>query len=202
MEWSVAVFFRTYYPKQLNVYVMHVKNMILETPIYVSLRRYWAKRQYQQLDQDDTKRIDFYRQFIQPGSLCFDVGANVGNRTKCFVALGAEVIAFEPQQRCFEFLNFIYTNDPSVEVIPKALGASEGELKMLLSRSSTTSSLSSEWIERVKSTKRFGDRDWAESETVLVTTLDASISKYGVQIFARLMLKVLKIKLLLVCHNH
>jgi FkbM family methyltransferase len=165
---------------------MHFKTLITKTSIYTSFKRYWITRKYQQLNSDDEKRIRFYRQFIQPGSLCFDIGANLGNRTKCFVALGAKVIAFEPQRRCFDFLNLIYASDNRVEVIPKALGDSEGELEMLLSSSSTTSSLSPEWIERVRLTKRFGDRDWAETETVSVTTLDAVIAQYGIPAFCKI----------------
>ena len=38
-----------------------------------------------------------YGQFVKPGDLVFNVGANVGTRTQIFVDLGAEVVAFEPQ---------------------------------------------------------------------------------------------------------
>lgn len=38
-----------------------------------------------------------YRRWIRPGDLVFDIGANVGERTKVFRQLHAEVVAVEPQ---------------------------------------------------------------------------------------------------------
>lgn len=40
---------------------------------------------------------DFYRQFVQPGALVFDVGAHVGNRLRVLRQLGARVVAVKPQ---------------------------------------------------------------------------------------------------------
>lgn len=42
----------------------------------------------------------FYEQFIRPNDICFDIGANMGNRTEVFLKLGAKVIAVEPQSEC------------------------------------------------------------------------------------------------------
>jgi hypothetical protein len=46
----------------------------------------------------------FYRQFIQPDDLCFDIGAHLGNRSDAWISLGARVIAVEPQPACISFL--------------------------------------------------------------------------------------------------
>jgi len=46
----------------------------------------------------------FYRVFVAAGDLCFDVGANLGNRTRCFRQLGCTVVAVEPQGECFRKL--------------------------------------------------------------------------------------------------
>ena len=50
----------------------------------------------------------FYAQFIQPGDLCFDVGAHVGNRLLVWSWLGARVVAVEPQELCLRFLRRWY----------------------------------------------------------------------------------------------
>ena len=42
----------------------------------------------------------FYAQFIQPGDLCFDLGAHLGNRANAWLALGAKIVAVEPQPSC------------------------------------------------------------------------------------------------------
>ena len=41
------------------------------------------------------KMKSFYSHFIGKGDLCFDVGANLGNRAEVFLALGATVVAIE-----------------------------------------------------------------------------------------------------------
>lgn len=38
-----------------------------------------------------------YRPLVQPGDLVFDVGAHLGDRAAAFAALGARVVALEPQ---------------------------------------------------------------------------------------------------------
>ena len=50
----------------------------------------------------------FYGDFIKTGNLVFDVGANYGNRVEIFVALGAKVVAIEPQLKCVKFLKKKY----------------------------------------------------------------------------------------------
>ena len=60
-------------------------------------------------DKSDRKKmIQFYSNFISNGDLCFDVGANIGNRTEVFLELGAKVICVEPQQACLQQLNKIF----------------------------------------------------------------------------------------------
>jgi len=42
------------------------------------------------------RRQKFYNQFISPNDLVFDIGANVGNRTRPLLNIGAKVVAVEP----------------------------------------------------------------------------------------------------------
>ena len=41
------------------------------------------------------RRLGFYRQFVPAGGLCFDVGANRGDRVELFLAIPARVVAVE-----------------------------------------------------------------------------------------------------------
>jgi hypothetical protein len=56
-------------------------------------------------------------QFVRPGDLVFDIGANMGNRIEAFVALGASVVAVEPQGSCVASLRRLYRNQPDVVVV-------------------------------------------------------------------------------------
>jgi 16S rRNA A1518/A1519 N6-dimethyltransferase RsmA/KsgA/DIM1 with predicted DNA glycosylase/AP lyase activity len=58
------------------------------------------------------KMCTFYRQFIKPNDLVFDVGANIGNYTAIFLALGARVLAIEPQAECMAQLRARFGRHP------------------------------------------------------------------------------------------
>lgn len=130
--------------------------------------------------------VGFYSAFVRPGDLCFDVGANLGDRTSIFLELGARVIAVEPQSRCLDFLRDRFGDDPRVTVVPKAVGSDEGRARLLISDAPTLSSMSPEWVERVRSSGRFSDHRWEDEETVDVTTLDALIGEFGSPAFCKI----------------
>ncbi|MBK5275243.1 MAG: FkbM family methyltransferase [Desulfuromonadales bacterium] len=127
----------------------------------------------------------FYAQFLKAGDLCFDVGANIGNRTDIFITLGANVVAVEPQEACAAYLEKRYRNK-KVTLVKKALGDKEGEAEMTMSRSSTISSLSKDWISTVKNSGRFSDIIWDRTAIVSITTLDKLISQYGLPVFCKI----------------
>lgn len=130
--------------------------------------------------------LKFYSQFISKGDKCFDVGANMGNRTDIFLELGASVMVVEPQQACYSFLEKKYKKNPKVKIIKEALGAKKGKAKMMISNASTLSSLSKEWVNKVKNSGRFVDNTWDKTTTVKLTTLDDLITKYGKPVFCKI----------------
>ncbi len=136
------------------------------------------------------KLIRFYSQFISKGDLCFDVGANLGNRTRVFLELGANVVAVEPQDSCMKKLKKEYGNNSEVVLIHKALGAEEGKGNLILSDSHTVSSMSDEWIESVKKSDMFFTStsafQWNKNVTVPVTTLDKLIEEYGSPVMCKI----------------
>src|SRR4051812_35155473 len=70
---------------------------------------------------------DFLRQFINPGDLCFDVGANVGAKTEMLLDLGARVVAFEPQEECRRELIARIGERPVLTTVAAAMGPSPGK---------------------------------------------------------------------------
>jgi FkbM family methyltransferase len=132
------------------------------------------------------RMLALYRGFVRPGDLCFDIGANVGNRTEMFLALGARVVAVEPQAFCVGKLQRRFGSNPRVEIVPDAVGRMSGEAELLSSSAHTISSMSAEWVERVRASGRFGSHTWNDAGTVPVTTLDALISEQGVPSFCKI----------------
>jgi FkbM family methyltransferase len=126
-----------------------------------------------------------YGEFIGKGDLCFDVGANVGNRTEVFLALGAVVVAVEPQVDCAAELRRRFGANGRLTVVESALGAEPGTAELLVAQYDTVATLSSTWVERVRAAGRFRF-DWTGGPRVPVTTLDALVDRFGVPVFCKI----------------
>jgi FkbM family methyltransferase len=127
-----------------------------------------------------------YTQFVPPGSVCFDVGANLGSRTKIFLHIGAKVVALEPQRACTMILRTVFAGRRGLTVLRKALGPSEGTGQLSISNANGISSMSTAWMNAVSQTGRFAGSRWNETRSVDVTTLDALIARYGVPSFIKI----------------
>ena len=159
-----------------------LRDFLKRTPIY---RPYQRIRFWNQMEQDE-KAVLFYKQFISPGDLVFDVGANMGGRVRVFYKLGAQVVAFEPQVDCFDYLDAVFSGTKSVRIVNRALGRAEGEAEMFISDASLLSSLSARWMEAVKASGRFGERKWEAKKRVKMTTLDKAIQEFGIPKFIKI----------------
>lgn len=134
----------------------------------------------------EERMTGLYGKFLRAGDLCFDVGANLGNRLRIFRKLGCRVVALEPQQSCYSELQAEFGGDADVVLIQKAAAAAEREMEMLIANAHTISSLSTEWIRKVKESGRFKDYRWDKTEKVVSTTLDALIASHGVPRFIKI----------------
>lgn len=131
--------------------------------------------------------LRLYRSFVRPGDLVFDVGAHVGNHSRAFAALGATVVALEPQPLFYRFLQRIFARQPAITVLPDALGAAAGAGALQVSaRHPTVSSLSADWTAQAAIVPSFAGVAWDETITVPVRTLDSLITAYGEPAFCKL----------------
>lgn len=129
----------------------------------------------------------FYAQFIQPGDLCFDIGAHVGNRLWIWSRLGAQVIGLEPQPRCMQLLRSWFGQRAGITLVEAAVGATPGAATLWISeRTPTVTTLSQEWISAVQQATSFANVAWQSSVQVPVITLDQLIAQYGVPAFCKI----------------
>ncbi len=129
-------------------------------------------------------RKSFFEGFLAKGELCFDVGANVGNRITPFLQLGAKVVAVEPQEPCYRLLKWKFGN--KITLVTKGLCEKECVRKFHIStNTSAISSFSDEWINSVK-VDRFSQNDWDKTIEVEMTTLDNLIKEYGKPSFIKI----------------
>lgn len=130
------------------------------------------------------KRKSFYAQFLKPGELYFDIGANLGNRIAPALALGARVVAVEPQEECCFFLKRKYGSQ--IHLVSKGAGEKEGKLELYQSETHMISSFSTDWITSVKNSGRFAKNSWSGGKIVEITTLDKLIETYGNPAFIKI----------------
>jgi FkbM family methyltransferase len=130
--------------------------------------------------------IEFYQQFMTAGDLCFDVGANLGNRTHAFLRLGCKVVAVEPQSKCIKRLQKKFSDNERFIIEPIALGSSPGRAELNVSSNHVLSTLSENFIERTVKSGRFYPDHWTHREIVKISTLDQLIGKHGVPDFIKI----------------
>lgn len=127
--------------------------------------------------------VSFYRGFVEADDLCFDIGANVGNRTELLRDIGARVVAVEPQGSCAEELRQKFAGDPEVIIVPSAVGSSPGTAEIAVcDEDPTISTMSSRW----QNEGRFASRKWTRHESVPVTTMDRLIEEHGTPRFCKI----------------
>jgi len=129
---------------------------------------------------------DSYREFLAPGDLCFDIGANLGNRVLGFRALDCKVVALEPQSYCFSKLERGFGVDNQVVLINQAVGRVPGEMNLHISPNHVLSSFSEKFIQRTSESGRFAKNKWSKIQKCQVTTLDELIVAHGVPDFIKI----------------
>ncbi len=131
-----------------------------------------------------SRMIEHYRQFIKKDDLVFDVGANLGERTKVFRALGAKVIAIEPTSYCSNYLKQLFHGDDHVIVVTKALGEREGIGEINVNEKlPVLSTMSPKWATESRFSKNY---QWERRETISITTMDILINQYGIPNFCKI----------------
>jgi len=130
------------------------------------------------------RMVKFYRDFILENDLCYDIGANIGERTDIFIQLGAKVVVVEPQTSCFLILqNKCYKNNKTT-LLNYAVGSQEKEDELLICDESTEcSTLSSKFVSVYA---QYSGLHWQKKEKIRVTTLDTIIKQYGIPKFIKI----------------
>jgi FkbM family methyltransferase len=155
---------------------------LLPKSVRRAMRDRWKElliREYQR----EERRL--YRQFVAPGDLVFDVGANVGLKTETFLALGARVIAVEPNPDCADVINRRCrraVDEDLLHIVSSAVGARPGQLTLRLYRSE--SSMTSGSVAFAETLAAWGTVATGKIEVGMVT-LDDLIRRFGTPTFIK-----------------
>jgi FkbM family methyltransferase len=135
------------------------------------LSRRVRRRQLHTFRQDTA----FYRSLLPPGALCFDVGANIGEKSEALLEAGARVVAFEPNPKVLPELRARCAGHPNWTLVETALGSTGAIATLHAHESHGESSLAAEWHGKVVATYK-----------VPVVTLDVAIQAFGSPFFCKI----------------
>ncbi|MBD2305768.1 FkbM family methyltransferase [Chroococcidiopsis sp. FACHB-1243] len=147
-----------------------IKHLYQSNRLYHPARTlYWRLLKQERLVKFH-QEVTFYSQLLEPDSLCFDIGANIGEKTEALFKAGMRVVAFEPQPNCMKELAARCSRYRSkLTKCECAVGAEPGITELYVHTHHAHSSL---------------DQNWTVSEVVSsvyvpVVTLDRAIAKFG-----------------------
>lgn len=138
-----------------------------------SLFIYWRPGRQRSLQR-------LYQPFLAKGDIAFDIGAHLGDRSAAFQALGAQVIALEPQPALAKWFRRLLKS-PHISLLPMAVGPEPGYADIAISVGNPTlSTLATEWRSLVgERNPGFQRVRWEQTLRVEMTTLDALIERFG-----------------------
>lgn len=171
-----------------------IENIIANSPFYNIIRfNFLSEFIIEFLQKKTYNNVAFYQSFLplnDTNKLIFDVGANKGNKIKAFLQMGFTVIAFEPEKKSLETLQWRYKNNNKVSIVPVGISDKEGMLTMHITQArSGYNTFSNEWVESLedKTANRWKKKHiYKQSYEVQVKTLDQMINKYGLPLFIKI----------------
>ena len=132
------------------------------------------------------KEMVFYSEFVGPGDLVFDIGANYGLKTDVFLELGGKVVVVEPQKDCMsELQERLGYNNSNLIAVETAVGAYSGSTTFYVRAHRGASGLIMDW-----------EGDIESSIDVPITTLDNLIARYGLPRFCKIDVEGMEIEVL------
>jgi FkbM family methyltransferase len=164
--------------------VTSLKSILKSTPLYPPYFAWRYGVDPTQLSQDDARWAQLYASLLRPDQLVFDIGANVGARSKVFQHLGCRVVAVEPQRQCVRALKRSFGE--SITIIRAAISDLTGTSSLHLTGYHEIATMSPSWMDASTKSGRFRHVVWDRTETVRTVTLDALVREYGMPSFIKI----------------
>jgi len=162
-----------------------IKGSIIQSGLYRPLRFVHDRLVRPERARDLRRALATYRPFVKPGGLCFDVGANIGDKCEAFLKLGSRVVAVEPNPMCIRELRARFGHRKEFQCVDQAIGAEPGRAVIHIAESVVQSSLRADWCD-----------NWVARAEVEVTTLDHLIDRFGTPDFCKIDVEGLELDVL------
>ncbi|MBU6367467.1 MAG: FkbM family methyltransferase [Gemmatimonadetes bacterium] len=123
--------------------------------------------------------VALFRSLIPAGALCFDVGANVGEKSEALLAAGMRVVSFEPSQQVLAELHARCRSRTGWSVVAAAVGSTPGVATLHAAEAHGASSLDAQWA-------RGQDSRTLAAYHVPIITLDSAVAHFGAPYFCKI----------------
>lgn len=173
-----------------------IKKYLVSKNLYHRIRYSWLFRLYQYLFKPEAirahqKEVSFYKSFLKPSSLIFDIGAYDGHKTAAFLEIADKVVCCEPDENNLNILNARFsTRKKRVKIEPVAIADYIGNVEYHVHHAgSAFNTISDQWKKLLENDKK---EKWNELiefsavRTVPCTTLDHLVEKYGRPTFIKI----------------
>lgn len=125
--------------------------------------------------------------FLRAGDLAFDIGAHVGDRIAAFRALGARVVALEPQPAPLGVLRALFADDPGVALVPAVCGADGPDVAFHInSANPTVSTASATFVSAADGAGGWEGQVWDTKVSVPSVSLDSLAQRFGAPRFVKI----------------
>lgn len=151
-----------------------VKHLSIATGMYGPARALYRRLRPSRL-RAFRDAIAFYRALLAPGALCFDVGANIGEKSEALLRAGARVVAIEPNPAVIPELRARCDHQERWFLISSAVGSRPGIATLYQRAAHGQSSLVKEWQGR-----------HVGACPVPVITLDDVIAHFGLPAYCKI----------------
>ncbi|HET7038624.1 MAG TPA: FkbM family methyltransferase, partial [Gemmatimonadales bacterium] len=123
-----------------------LKHLTVHAGLYRPARRVIRRLRHADLVKF-REHVAFYRR-LPPGSLCFDVGANIGEVSEALLRAGHRVVAFEPNPDVLPELRARCDHHPAWRLLPVGVGSEAAVLPFYAAKASASSSFCPGWEQR------------------------------------------------------
>jgi len=155
-----------------------LKELTIAAGVYLPARRLYRWLNPGRL-QAHNEEVRFYKSWLPTSALCFDIGANIGEKSESLLRAGARVVSFEPNPLLISELSARLMGEENWTMVLAAIGSAPAILKFYVREIHGHSSLdeggAQEWQGPLRGTY-----------TVPVVTLDSAIETFGVPYFCKI----------------
>jgi FkbM family methyltransferase len=127
--------------------------------------------------------LNFFKEIVPENSLCFDIGANIGDKTCIFLRQKCKIICVEPVKKNIEILQRRYKHSTNAVIIQGAVSDHIGREEVYITEDVLAlSTFSKKWLNILndKNMNRWGTTVKSSfSDIVETTTLDSLIKGFG-----------------------